>query len=39
MFFLPQRAVGVVSLTNAYLDGRRWRAFSDIEARLIDAFA
>jgi CubicO group peptidase (beta-lactamase class C family) len=39
MFFLPRRDVGVVSLTNAYLDGRRWRAFSDIEDRLFDAFA
>jgi hypothetical protein len=39
MFFLPERRVGVVSLTNGGLEGHRWRAFSDIEERLFDEFA
>jgi len=39
MFFLPERGVGVVSLTNGGLEGHRWRAFSDIEDRLFDEFA
>jgi CubicO group peptidase (beta-lactamase class C family) len=39
MFFRPDRNVGVVSLTNAYLGDGRWDAFRDIELRLLDEFA
>jgi CubicO group peptidase (beta-lactamase class C family) len=39
MFFRPDRGVGVVSLTNAYLGGRRWAAFSDIERHLFQEFS
>lgn len=39
MFFRPDRRVGVVSLTNSYLNSRNWRAFSDIERRLFDEFS
>ena len=39
MFFRPDRRVGVVSLTNAYLGGRRWGAFSEIERRLFREFS
>jgi CubicO group peptidase (beta-lactamase class C family) len=39
MFFRPDRRVGVVSLTNAYLGGRRWAAFRDIERRLFQEFS
>ena len=39
MFFRPDRRVGVVSLTNAYLGDGRWEAFRDIELRLLDEFA
>jgi CubicO group peptidase (beta-lactamase class C family) len=39
MFFRPDREVGVVSLANAYLSGRRWGAFRDIELRLFDEFS
>ena len=39
MFFRLDRQVGVVSLTNAYLGGRRWEAFRDIELRLFDEFS
>jgi CubicO group peptidase (beta-lactamase class C family) len=39
MFFRLDRKVGVVSLTNAYLSGRRWDAFRDIEIRLFDEFS
>jgi CubicO group peptidase (beta-lactamase class C family) len=39
MFFRPDRSVGVVTLTNAYLGGRRWAAFSDIERRLFQVFS
>jgi CubicO group peptidase (beta-lactamase class C family) len=39
MFFRPDRRVGIVSLTNAYLDGRRWGAFSEIERRLFREFS
>jgi len=39
MFFRPDRGVGVVSLTNAYLSGRHWAAFSDIEHRLFAEFS
>ena len=39
MFFRPDREVGVVSLTNAYLYGSRWRRFRDIELRLFDEFS
>lgn len=39
MFFRLDRKVGVVSLTNAYLGGRRWETFRDIEIRLLDEFS
>jgi CubicO group peptidase (beta-lactamase class C family) len=39
MFFRPDRRVGVVSLTNAYLGGDRWHAFTDVEERLLKEFA
>jgi CubicO group peptidase (beta-lactamase class C family) len=39
MFFRPDRRVGVISLTNAYLGDGRWTAFRDIELRLLDEFA
>ncbi len=39
MFFRPDRNVGVVTLTNAYLDGRKWPAFSDIERHLFAVFS
>jgi len=39
MFFRPDRRVGVVTLTNSYLNNQNWRAFSDIEQRLFEAFA
>ncbi len=39
MFFRPDRRVGIVSLTNAYLGGRRWGAFSEIERRLFREFS
>jgi CubicO group peptidase (beta-lactamase class C family) len=39
MFFRPDRRVGVVSLTNSYLGGKRWYAFRDIELRLFKEFA
>jgi CubicO group peptidase (beta-lactamase class C family) len=39
MFFRPDRRVGVVSLTNAYLGGHRWGAFSEIERRLFREFS
>ena len=39
MFFRPDRRVGVISLTNAYLGDGRWEAFRDIEIRLLEEFA
>jgi CubicO group peptidase (beta-lactamase class C family) len=39
MFFRPDTQVGVVSLANAYLWGRRWDAFRAIELRLLDEFS
>jgi CubicO group peptidase (beta-lactamase class C family) len=36
MFFRPDREIGVVSLTNSYLGGRRWDAFRAIDLRLFD---
>jgi hypothetical protein len=39
MFFRPDRRVGVVTLTNSYLNNQNWRAFSDIERRLFEEFA
>ena len=39
MFFRPDRRVGVVSLTNSYLGGKRWDTFSDVEIRLLKEFA
>jgi CubicO group peptidase (beta-lactamase class C family) len=38
-FFRPDTNVGVISLTNAYLPGRRWAAFRDIEIRLFEEFS
>jgi CubicO group peptidase (beta-lactamase class C family) len=35
----PDRRMGVVSITNAYLAGSRWAAFRDIELQLFDAFS
>ena len=31
--------MGVVSLTNSYLGGKRWDTFSDVEIRLLKEFA
>jgi len=39
MFFRPDKRVGVVSLTNSYTGGRRWKAFSEIERRLFAEFS
>jgi CubicO group peptidase (beta-lactamase class C family) len=39
MFFRPDTGVGVVSLTNSYLGGSRWKDFSAIELRLLDEFS
>jgi hypothetical protein len=39
MFFRPDRRVGVVSLTNSYLNSLNWNAFGDIERRLFDEFS
>ena len=39
MFFRPDRRVGVVSLTNSYLGGKRWDTFSEVEIRLLKEFA
>jgi hypothetical protein len=39
MFFRPDRRVGIISLTNAYLGDGRWAAFSDIERRLFQEFS
>ena len=39
MFYAPKLDVGVVSLTNAYLGRRQWRAFSDIERHLFHVFS
>jgi CubicO group peptidase (beta-lactamase class C family) len=39
MFFRPDTQVGVVSLTNSYLAGRRWDAFRAIDLRLFDELA
>ncbi len=39
MFYRPDRRVGVISLTNAYLADGRWEAFRDIELRLLEEFA
>jgi hypothetical protein len=36
MFFRPDRRIGVVSLANAYLPGRRWDAFRAIDLRIFD---
>jgi CubicO group peptidase (beta-lactamase class C family) len=38
MFFRPDRELGVVSLTNAYLAGQRWDAFRAIDLRIFDEF-
>jgi CubicO group peptidase (beta-lactamase class C family) len=39
MFFRPDRRVGVVTLTNSYLDQHHWVAFSDIESRMFEEFS
>jgi CubicO group peptidase (beta-lactamase class C family) len=39
MFFRPDRRVGVVTLTNSYLNTQHWTAFSDIEARMFAEFS
>jgi CubicO group peptidase (beta-lactamase class C family) len=39
VFFRPDRRVGVISLANAYLSGRRWGALRDIELRLFERFS
>jgi CubicO group peptidase (beta-lactamase class C family) len=39
MFFRPGRNVGVVSLTNSYLNAKTWGAFSDIERHLFAVFS
>ena len=39
MFFRPDRGVGVVTLTNAYLPGRRWTSFTEIETRMFREFS
>jgi CubicO group peptidase (beta-lactamase class C family) len=36
MFFRPDTRVGVVTLTNSYLGGRRWDAFRAIDLRLLE---
>jgi len=36
MFFRPDRRIGVVSLTNAYLPGSRWDAVRAIDLRIFD---
>ena len=38
-FFRPGRRVGVVTLTNSYLNHQNWQAFSNIEGRLFEEFA
>jgi CubicO group peptidase (beta-lactamase class C family) len=38
MFFRPDRRLGVVSLTNSSLGGRRWEAFRAIDLRIFDRF-
>ena len=39
MFFRQDRNVGVVTLTNAYLDARKWPAFTEIERHLFAVFS
>jgi CubicO group peptidase (beta-lactamase class C family) len=39
MFFRPDARVGVVTLTNSYLNNQHWVAFSDIEARMFSEFS
>jgi CubicO group peptidase (beta-lactamase class C family) len=39
MFFRPDRRVGVISLTNAYLSDGRWEVFREIELRLFEEFS
>jgi CubicO group peptidase (beta-lactamase class C family) len=36
MFFRPDRELGVISLTNASLTGRRWDEFRAIDLRIFD---
>jgi CubicO group peptidase (beta-lactamase class C family) len=39
MFYAPKLDVGVVTLTNAYMGRRQWRAFSEIERHMFEVFA
>jgi hypothetical protein len=39
MFFRTDARVGVVTLTNSYLNNQHWLAFSDIEARMFGEFS
>jgi CubicO group peptidase (beta-lactamase class C family) len=39
MFFRPDRRVGVIVLSNAYLGGPRWEPFTQIQLRLFDEFS
>lgn len=39
MFFRTDKQVGVCTMTNVYLGGRRWSAFRDVERELFDRFS
>ena len=39
MFFRPDIGVGVVTLTNSYLGGQRWKAFSQIERAVFERYS
>jgi CubicO group peptidase (beta-lactamase class C family) len=39
MFFRPNRDVGVVTLTNAYISGKQWASFTEIETRMFEEFS
>ena len=39
MFYRPNKDVGVVSLTNAYISGTQWASFTDIETRMFAEFS
>ncbi len=38
MFFRTDKQIGVCTMTNTYLGGRRWSAFRDVERELFDRF-
>jgi CubicO group peptidase (beta-lactamase class C family) len=38
MFFRPDRQLGVVSLTNSYLSGKRWDEFRAIDLKIFDEY-